>query len=91
MTIDGTDYIAMEKVLPPHYVRVVHKGFTVKLGTVVPEVRSCTQFQNLQRSNKSEKYLSMKTAVGAMQPAKMFTMIRKANLSLSCYHVHSSQ
>ena len=38
MTIDGTDYIAMEKVLPPHYVRVVHKGFTVKLGTVVPEV-----------------------------------------------------
>ena len=25
-------------ILPPYYVRVVHKGFTVKLGTVVPEV-----------------------------------------------------
>ena len=64
------------KILLPHNVRVVHKGLTVKLGPVVPE------FQCIFREAKSQKYLSMKTAVGAMQPAKMLTMMRKANLSI---------
>ena len=64
------------KIIPPHNVRVVDKCFTVKLGPVVPE------FQCIFREAKSQKYLSMKTAVGAMQPAKMLTMMRKANLSI---------
>ena len=80
-------------MVSPYNIGVVHKGFTVKLGPVVPSVviksaqnlAVASIFRRILKTNqyvhkKSGKHLNMNTAVGAMHPAKMFTMMRNANL-----------
>ena len=84
------------KMLAPHNIRVVDKCFTVKLGPVVPDIflkklltivpdiwtffLKTIDYSSSPEREQRKKYLSMKTATGAMQPARMLTMMRKANL-----------